>query len=94
MYRHSLIPPRISHREKLGKADNKLKSSPVRGKKSSRPLDIVVDLHTAVVVVAGPVDFVVLVPSEAPEAVGAGAREHEASVSGPKIGMERQRRKQ
>jgi hypothetical protein len=91
MHRHSLIQPQIPPRKKLRKPDDQLKSSLVRGRKSGRPLDIVVDLHTAVVVVAGPVDLVVLVPSEAPEAVGAGAMEHEASVSGPKVWMERQR---
>jgi hypothetical protein len=52
----------------------------LRGRQSSRPLDVVVDLHAAVVVVVGPVDFVVLVTSEAPVGVGAGAIAQKALV--------------
>ena len=57
-----------------------IKSASVQRRQSSRPLDVVVDLHTAVVVVVGPVDFVVLVTSEAPVGVGAGAIAHKALV--------------
>jgi hypothetical protein len=46
-----------------------------------------------VVVVVGPVDFVVLVTSEAPVGVGAGAIAHKALVSDSRIGKERRRRR-